>query len=230
MDVYLIPAGADRFELYCEVGAPVATDDAGPSFVGGYMDRFKRSFKRMLDEGEAEQARDPAEPPREGQGRLRRFITRKVAEVVVEQRLLWHLRKETHARLFHPDLAIDSERAVGLARTSLGADYARHRRWLCIDALLTAITGPVFFFVPGPNIISWYFTFRAVGHYLSMRGAKQGLTCVEWQGVPTPHLSAIAAALEGDPARRAEELDRAADGLGLQRLARFVERIRARQP
>ncbi len=59
-------------------------------------------------------------------------------------------------------------------KSDFGAGLAKHRRWMIIDGLLVAITGPLFFFVPGPNVISWFFTFRAVGHFLSWRGARKG--------------------------------------------------------
>jgi hypothetical protein len=223
MDVYLVPAGGDRFQLYCEASSPVAPDDAQSTI----WKRLTDSFRRALAEGEAEHARDPTQPPRSDAGRLRRAITRKIAAVVSEQRVLWHLRNETHVRLFHPD-TMDSDRALDLARLSLATDYKRHLRWFGVDALLTAITGPLFFFVPGPNVISWYFTFRAVGHYLSMRGAKQGLNGVTWTGAPTPHLSAVGASLDCDEATRAAALERASAALGLDRLATFVKRVAVR--
>jgi len=229
MDVYLVPAGEARHELYCEVAAPVPTDDTRSSL----WRRATESFRRAVAEGEAERARDPSDPPRADQGRLRRAITHRLAEVVTEQRLLWHLRKETTARLFHPD-SLDAERALTLARTALAADYARHRRWFIVDGLLTALTGPLFFFVPGPNIVSWYFTFRAVGHFLSMRGARQGQSVVEWACVPSAHLTTVAQVLAwdavavGGQGRRAQTLAEAGAALGLEGLATFVERISTR--
>ena len=44
----------------------------------------------------------------------------------------------------------------------------------------------VFFLVPGPNVISWYFAFRAVGHFFAFRGAKKGLSSVVWACSPSP--------------------------------------------
>ena len=29
------------------------------------------------------------------------------------------------------------------------------------------------FLVPGPNVIAYYFAFRMVGHYFSLRGARK---------------------------------------------------------
>lgn len=223
MDVYLVPASTARYALYCEVATPAVEE--GDENSRSWLERLKGRFRRAVDEGEAAQDGVDDDPSR---GRLRRLITRKLAEAVAEQRLLWYLRHETAARLFHPD-TIDGGRAIAVARAEFEADYGRHRRWLLIDGLLTAITGPLFFFVPGPNVVSWYFTFRAIGHFFSMRGARRALSVVTWTAESTPHLTAVAAALEmpRGPARD-DRLDDAGRALGLSRLAAFVERVAER--
>lgn len=221
MDVYLVPANSTRFALYCEGHAPVdAADDGDMSRLA----EMKRTFRRAVDEGE--KAED-GEADQAERGRLRRFITRKLAEAVAEQRLLWRIRHESRVRLFHPD-TVAAERALGLARSECERDYLRHRRWLVVNAVLVAMTGPLFFFVPGPNLISWYFTFRAVGHFFSMRGARRAVRVVTWTAEATPHLTTVASALALDADARAERLAAAGEALGLRRLAAFAERIRDR--
>lgn len=200
--------------------------EEGDENSASWLERMKGRFRRAVDEGEAAQDGASDAP---GRGRLRRYITRKLAETVAEQRLLWHLRHESDARLWHPD-TIDGDRAIAVARAEFEADYGRHRRWLLIDALLVAITGPLFFFIPGPNVVSWYFTFRAIGHFFSMRGARRALSVVVWTAEPSPHLTAVAAALEmpRGPARD-DRLEEAGRALGLTRLAAFVERVAERR-
>jgi len=222
MDVFLVPASptVDRFALYCEVAArPISDDDDGPSST--WMGRMKARFRHAVDEGEAAENGENENPDR---GRLRRFITRKLAETVAEQRLLWHLRQETSARLFHPD-SLDGARALAIARAEFEADYGRHRRWLIIDGLLTAITGPLFFFVPGPNVVSWYFTFRAIGHFFSMRGARRALSGVTWTPEASVHLTEVAQSLRLDPDERTTRLKAAGEALGLLRFDAFVIRV-----
>ena len=223
MDVYLVPASSTRYALYCEVAAPAINE--GDEDSTSWLERLKGRFRRAVVEGEAAQDAGDDDPNR---GRLRRFITRKLAEAVAEQRLLWHLRHETNARLLHPD-AVTGDRALALARAEFELDYGRHRRWLIIDALLTAITGPLLFFIPGPNLVSWYFTFRAVGHFFSMRGASRALAGVAWMAEASPHLTAVGAALTLDPDTRATRLASAGAALGLVRLAAFVERVADRR-
>jgi hypothetical protein len=153
-----------------------------------------------------------------------RWVLGRIAEAVAEQRLLWHLRHVTHGRLVHPD-DIMGERAVTVLRDHLQADYSKHVRWCGIDALLTAILGPLLFFVPGPNVVSWFFAFRAVGHFLALRGARQGLNGVRWETVPSVDLRAIREALGLPAADRRALLDRLSSALGLAHLGRFVERL-----
>lgn len=220
MDVYLVPASSTRYALYCEAASSTgeAADQSEPA---SWLDRMKASFRRAVDEGE-EQQRGGADDL--SRGRLRRFITRKIAEAVAEQRLLWNLRHETSATLVHPDL-LDGAQAIAVTRAELESDYGRHRRWLVIDSLLVAVTGPALFFIPGPNVVSWYFTFRAVGHFFSMRGARRGLSAITWVSAPSAELSAVAEALREAPEARAARLADAAAALGLDRLAAFVERV-----
>ena len=97
-----------------------------------------------------------------------------VAEAVAEQRLLWHLRRQTSATLFFPDDMSEPAAVDCICAASSRAISTSHRRWLIIDSLWFVASG-VLFFVPGPNVVAYYFAFRLVGHYLSWRGAQQGL-------------------------------------------------------
>lgn len=219
MDVYLVPASPTRHALYCE-GAAVSVAD-GDRQSTSWFERMKARFRDAVSEGEAAQ---DGEADGTDRSRFRRFVTRKLAEAVAEQRLLWRLRDETEARLLHPETLTGVE-AERMARTEFEADYVRHRRWMVIDALVTAVTGPLLFFLPGPNVVSWYFTFRAIGHFFSMRGAHRALRGVTWTVEPSAHLTAVGEALALDPDARATQLAAAGEALGLRRLAAFVDRV-----
>jgi hypothetical protein len=222
MDVFLVPTGAARHELYCEM--PLAPPPAeGPP--GTLWGRLTDWFRRTLAEAEAERQREGTSDPPPDRGRLSRFIRRQIAEAVAEQRLLWHLRQQTSGRLVHPD-DLSSSQALAITQAQLAADFAKHRRWCVIDGLIAAITGPALFFVPGPNLVSWYFAFRAVGHYFSMRGADAGRR-LPWELVPTPHLTSLRTLFALDPTTRCSRLDEIARALGLDRLTMFVERVAA---
>jgi hypothetical protein len=217
MNVFLVPASSGTYQLYCEVASSAPADDER---AGTIRARLVDGFRRLVAEGEDAERGQPA-PER---GRLRRAITRRIAGAVAEQRLLWHLRQESSVRLVHPD---DMSGADGLAAalSLIAVDYAKHRRWCAIDALVVAVTGPLLFFVPGPNIVSWYFAFRAIGHYFAMRGASKGLSGMSWNPEPARALSDLRAALSLDREARAHRVDEIARNLGLDRLSFFVQKI-----
>lgn len=220
MKVYLVPAADGRHALYCESAAPAGGPPAGAP-AASFRDRLIERFHRMVAEGEAVNHGAPEAVER---GRLRRAITRRVAEAVAEQRLLWSLRHETSAELVHPD-DMPGPAALENSRALISEDYSKHRRWCFIDALIAAVTGPAFFFVPGPNVISWYFAFRAVGHFFALRGARRGLDDIAWTTTPSGELTDLRRALTLDQELRARRIDEIAAALGLGRLKFFVKKI-----
>jgi Mitochondrial K+-H+ exchange-related len=222
MQVFLVPVGAQRYRLYVEIPDEVDKDvtrDAPKGRVGGLMQRFRE----MLAEAEADRRRAESGEEPQGSG-LWRGIMRKIAEAIAEQRLLWHLRHQTVVQLCHPT-DLDATRALEEVRSDFTRETAKHLRWLVIDSVLVAITGPLFFFVPGPNVVSWYFTFRAVGHFLSWRGAKKGRTLIEWQPEACPPLTDVRLAIELPAPDRRHRLEQIAEALGLKHFAGFVERV-----
>nr|ALS89410.1 mitochondrial K+-H+ exchange-related protein [uncultured bacterium] len=145
-----------------------------------------------------------------------------IAEKIAEQRLLWRLRNETRLILHHPDdMTVDE--ANGIARAELQREADRHMKWIVIDGLLFVGSG-LFFLVPGPNLIAYYFGFRLVGHFLSRRGAKHGLTGVQWESCGSPQLSRLRSVLALGPIERDREVHEVASALHLPNLAKFFER------
>ena len=118
---------------------------------------------------------------------------------------------------------LDPDRAAGYVRGILRSDYDKHRRWLIIDAVLLVISGALAI-IPGPNVLAYYLAFRVVGHYLSMRGARQGLDRVQWSYTPSAPLSELRQAIALAPEQRAARVTDIAARLHLVRLARFFQR------
>jgi hypothetical protein len=222
MDVFLVPVGKERHELYCEVDddddAPAEGEPAKPT----WWQRRVARFREIVREAEAERDRR-AQGEDTGSRGLWRYIVGKIAEAVAEQRLLWRLRRETAVELAFPD-DLDAERALAISRESMRRDYEKHRRWAVIDSLILLLFVPLTV-IPGPNFPALYFFFRSVGHFLSMRGAKRGLDVVTWTTVARPPLTAIRAALVLEHGERRTRLDSIARELGLERLPAFVERL-----
>jgi hypothetical protein len=226
MDVFLVPLGTERHELYCEPSEDDEAAAGGDAPTPGFFSRMRRRFSEMLRAAEAARARrargehDPIDTWWE---RTRARVLAKVADAVAEQRLLWHLRHHTAACLHHPP-DMPPERALDIMRASMVRDRDRHFRWLLIDAFLMLLSAALVI-VPGPNVLGYYFAFRVVGHYLSWKGAKQGLELVTWTTAPCDPLIELRDALKLAPQQREARIDAVAERLRLPRLALFVNRI-----
>jgi hypothetical protein len=225
MDGYLGPVGRSRYEPYCEV--PDEPDEGAADDVErpGLFRRLRQRFQEMLAEAERER-RQPRAPRAPGwAARLKARMMRWIAESIAEQRLLWHLRRQSHACLHYPD-DLDGEQASTVLRGQLQRDFEKHRFWLIVDSLGLLASGALAV-VPGPNLLAYYFAFRVVGHYLSMRGARQGLSGVEWRAEPSEPLSDLRRALDLEPSVRVRQVEHVAARLRLEHLARFFERAAA---
>ena len=223
MDVFLVPVAPERYELYCEEpDAPEAA--AGEAPPTGVLRRVHQRFQQTIAAAERERRRvpDPSEAAPSLFVRVKRRLLRWVAESIAEQRLLWQLRRRTAASLVHPDDLTDVQ-ADRLLRRSLQRDWERHRFWMIVD-LFGGIASIGLILLPGPNILGYYFVFRIVGHFLSLRGARQGLRNVTWTRVPSDALTTLRGVVS-EPAERREPVVRdVAAALRLEHLASFFQR------
>lgn len=223
MDVFVIPIGADRYELYCEVNdAEVVTDEPPQA---GFIGRQQRRFTDMLRTAEARKRGEvPDDAEQRGwAGRIQDRIVAWVAERITEQRLLWNLRRETSATAVHPE-DVTFEQVMTLVRRTLERDYERHRIWLVVNTILFVVSGALAV-LPGPNLVAYYFAFRLVGHWLSMRGATQGLKTIAWSSRPCPPLSELRQAAALAPEERDRQVHDIAAQLRLPHLPTFLERV-----
>jgi hypothetical protein len=147
-----------------------------------------------------------------------------LAESIAEQRTLRALRKATAATVRYPATTTPVVARAALDRV-LAEARRHHGRWLTIDLIVLLITGPLFFFVPGPNVISWYFLFRVIGHLLSWRGARQAMDRVAWALVPDQSLAELAALVDVSREARAPKVEAIAARLNLPRLSAFFDRV-----
>ncbi len=220
MDVYLVPLAPGRFETYYEApddDEPVESE-SGLGFFGRLRVRFQSQLK------EAEQARHQAAVEEPALlARMQKRSLRWIAERIAEQRLFWRLRTADQATL-HVAADMDVHLAEGLMRSAMKRDADRHLRLLALHSVGLVLSAPVAF-IPGPNVLGYLFTFTVVGHFLSWRGARRGVTLVRWQVSPNPALSELrgALALRGPDRRRV--IHEVAARLHLPKLARFVERM-----
>src|SRR3954470_9295293 len=224
MDVFLVPVAPDRYELYCE--EPEEPPPAGGSPPPeGFVKRIVHRVREQLAEAERLRRRGgpgPDEAPASWFGRLRARMMRWVAEWIAEQRLLWQLRGREAALLVYPD-DVSEAHARQLLRRSLQRDWERHRFWMIIDSL-GLVGSALLILLPGPNFIGYYFLVRTVGHYLSLRGARQGLTAMHWAVDASSALATLRSMVADAPDARAERVDAIAHTLRLEHFASFFQR------
>lgn len=228
MDVFVIPIGRDRYELY---GEQPVEENVAEEPSSGFIGRLKQRLMDRLRMAEERRNRKIAEDddPKGFIGRTHERLMAWVVERIAEQRLLWSLRGQTTATVAHPD-DMTFDHVVALVRRTLQRDYDRHRRWMIIDGIAFVVTfillGPLFLLVPGiANLPALYFGFRTVGHFLSMQGASQGLHKVTWSGKPCPPLGELRELAVLEPQVRHQRIEDIAARLRLQHLSTFFERV-----
>jgi hypothetical protein len=229
MDVFVIPVGTTRYELYCEV-ADVAPAEQEPP-PAGIFGQLRHKFTVMLKAAEERQHRRRAGEELEAKGLMGRVQDRCMAWVVeriAEQRLLWQLRRQTAAVAIYPD-DLTFEQAMTLIRRILQRDYERHKVWLVVDSVALALS-TLLVVLPGPNVVGYYYAFRVVGHWLSMRGATQGLERVTWSDSPSSELTILRRVATLEPGEREHEVTAVAERLRLQHLITFFDRVAIPRP
>jgi hypothetical protein len=222
--VYLVPIGSGRFELYTE--PPEDTASAAPMPAqGGFLQRTRH----RLHERWRRAAHPAAHSSGDGHARFGRiarardWLVRRITESIAEQRVLWSLRGVAAAAFVYPSNLSDASAVA--AREALLAQARRHHgRWLVANIVGVALTA-VLVLLPGPNVIGYYFAFRVVGHYLSWRGARQGLERIAWRGSAEPVLGELGALADLPRDERAERVASLAAALGLPQLAVFFDRV-----
>ena len=223
MDVFLIPVGQDRYELYCEIPDEDPSGET-PEHDRGFFRGIVHRFQDMLAAVERERHADPApEPPRGFFQRIKARLRRMVAETVAEQRLLWHMRRQTRATAIYP-ADLEETQVMSIVNGNMRSDYEKHRLWLVVNTLLFIVSG-LLTIVPGPNVIAYYFAFRLVGHFLSMRGARQALNRVEWSTQASDALARLRPLTDADGKERRAEVEAIAAELQLEHLPRFFDRV-----
>jgi len=117
----------------------------------------------------------------------------------------------------HP--AAIAERKVRSAwRRYLAARAGSHWFWLAVDGFLTPITGAVLWILPGPNVVFFWFAYRAYTHYAIVRAIHRA----RWS--PPPTTFEADEALDR-PVRRGDDGGRSHDAVAdPEALRRHIER------
>lgn len=225
MDVFVIPVGTDRYELYYEQTTEVEPEDE-PAPTGMFA-KFQRRFSELLRAAEQhrgeEENTNTDSAPRTWTGRMQDRMMAWIARRIAEQRLLWNLRKVDSVVAVHPtDTTFDA--VMPHIQRALQREFERHRFWLFIDAAGLIVSG-LLAVLPGPNLIAYYFLFRVGGHWLSLRGALHGRQRVVWEGRSCDSLDGLREALNLPRRERQTCVQQVAAALHLPHLPTFFDRV-----
>lgn len=217
MTAYLVPAGRDRFELYSEApDEPTASPSDGDGRVRRWLQAARSRWHDLVETSRGGK-------PRGFFARWRDAAVSRLAETIAEQRTLWALRHQTTACLYFPS-TLGSARARAILQATLERARRHHLRWFVGDLALF-VGSVVFFFVPGPNVVAYYFLFRFVGHLQSWRGARQSMERVAWTLEPDAALAELGSLVHVPRDVRAPQVAAIAERLNLTRLPAFFDRV-----
>jgi hypothetical protein len=165
--VFLLNAESDEKVFYAE--EPVVESEIDPSDtkdgVLAWADRYYNRIRKTVTEAES------------GVNlRLRRaweWVQRRTGP---DEPVLRSLRHSTHFELLFPS-ALSPDEASNIWANYLSRRFRYHLVWFLLDALIspfTVLLAPL----PGPNIIGYWFAYRAICHMLALLGirkARRGL-------------------------------------------------------
>ena len=213
MKIYLLSLDGGRCVFYSEGPEAVAEAETVVPRRGlsGWFERKYKSLQLTLNESE------------KGVGlRMRRAWEWLQKRISPDEPVLRSLRGVGCIELYHP-LTLTEEEAQTLWKEYLKSQQGRHTFWSVVNALvspLTLLLAPL----PGPNLIGYWFIYRAVCHWLARLGARNAGS----DQVTTTFLSS--GELEGPfGVEDDERIASLSSRLGLYGLDSFIKRMAARQ-
>jgi len=215
-EIYLVPLGRGRFDLYTEPSDDEETPVPPRGFLRSRMLRIQEWWREAAARG-----RD-GEGSGSTFGRWRDQVVCRTAEMIAEHRTLWSLRSPDCATFIYPS-DFPEPTAVDTRTRLLTRARRHHGVWSLVDGLVFVASG-VFVLVPGPNVIAYYFGLRLAVHYLAWRGARHALEGITWTARAEPALAELGRLADVAREDRAPRVEAIAAALRTPRLAAFFER------
>jgi hypothetical protein len=211
--VYLLPLGDDEALFYSE--GPEVSDEAEAveprGGVRGWAEQKYKSLQVVLNESER------------GVGlRVRRTWEWLQKRISPDEPLLRSLRSTKAVELVHPS-SLKEDAARERWHDYLASRGRRHLFWLIINAIvspLTLLLAPL----PGPNLIGYWFVYRAVCHLLARLGssrARSGEVVTDF--LASSELDETFAATDDERVAQVEA------SFGLKGLGAYLERATAKR-
>lgn len=214
MKVYLLPVEDDECLFYSE-GPETAgeVEVAAPERDGvrGWAERKYKSLQAVLTESES------------GVGlRMRRAWEWLQKRTAPDEPLLRSLRGVGAIEIVHPS-SLEEDEACRRWKCYLSSRSRRHTFWLVVNAAFSPVTlllAPV----PGPNIIGYWFVYRAVCHLLARLGIRNARSeAVTTEFVASSELDGTFAAADDERIAGVEA------SFGLKGLGAYLQRVSAKR-
>ena len=181
---------------------------------GGLRGWWDRSF-RGLRAGVQRPKGKMGQSVRQLVGWLRRRIG-------LDETMLRSLRRVDQVILFHP--TTQAPEAAESAWSAYLADRWRHHlTWFGVNLVIAPVSAIALMPVPGPNVVGFWFTFRAVSHLLAalgVRRARSGRLATSFEPCPSLDLSLSV--------RDDEAIGQVCGACNLRRLGSYLRRLPSR--
>lgn len=213
LDVFLVDVGDGAPVFYSEVPEPPFMDDDRPA-SGGILRRLETKYRHLRETLTRFERRIG--------GRTRRVLDWLAQFIAPDEAMLRRLRKTGRIVVHHPTTLAPEE-----AREHWDDYLARRRRDHIPSLVLNLLISPLAVLltpIPGPNVVGYWFFYRAICHALALLGIRQAkgsaVSTQTYRSVPLDTL------LDGVDEDRAGLV---AAQLGLNDPGAFVRRVR-REP
>lgn len=210
MKIYLLLLDDERCVFYSEGPETIAEDERSATPRAGFRGWVEQKYKNLqLTINGAEG----------GVGlHMRRAWEWLQKRTAPDEALLRSLRNASEINIYHPS-SVSEDEARLLWANYLSNRRRRHTLWLAVNALispLTVLLAPL----PGPNIIGYWFLYRAICHLLARLGVRRAESDkVETNLHSSEALNLTPGTLTG------EGLARIAEQFELKNLDAFIKRV-----
>ncbi len=211
MKVFLLRIDDRRHVFYAEGPETIDSSDGEEDHrrgLRGWFERKSRQWSKTIHEKEGGFG-----------GALKRLWNWLQRFVGPDEPLLRGLRKVRSITLHHPaSMASEAARTAWL--DYLKQRWRHHVIWLSVNLVLAPVIGIGLWWLPGPNVFGYWFTYRAICHSLALFGIQRA----QAKEVTTSFFPLEPLDIHLDQAD-SERLTRLAESCGLNGLDVFLVRI-----
>lgn len=163
LDVYLLQLEEGRQVFYAECPVPVADEAETEPSVRSWLVRGYRKSRDAIIRPEGAETRIQ---------RLWGWLQRRIAP---DEPMLRRLRSVESIAVHHPAM-MDPQTARDYWRRYLAGRRLHHLGLMTLNLLIAPVVGLLLMPIPGPNVLGFWFLYRAICHGQALRGVIHALS------------------------------------------------------